>query len=280
MRGLKTIASAAFLASLSASGSAFAAADPTGIWLNDTGRGAVEITECGDALCGKVVWVKNTADADGCGKQIIGNVKSMGGGRWDGGWIYSPERGRKYNVELTPLSNGNLRVTGYAGMRFLSKTMIWTKAPGDLQLCGGAEANAAPVTAPAEVQTDAPAVAAPAPLPKKAAPLVVEKKAPAPVAAEPAPQQAAAEQPQAVEPAQSEQAAAPEAPATSGNNDTVASEESSEPAEGGGKLGGRLAELLDNVNSGDLKLDNVLKRENGRCKLDLPWVKLNFNCER
>ncbi|MFN0219878.1 MAG: DUF2147 domain-containing protein, partial [Hyphomicrobium sp.] len=102
---------------------ALAGADPTGVWLNDTGRGAIEIKPCGDKLCGHVVWVKDETDAKkGCGRQIIGDAKSVGGGRWDNGWIYSPEKKRNYDVELKPMDDGNLRVTGYAGVKFLSKT--------------------------------------------------------------------------------------------------------------------------------------------------------------
>ncbi len=102
MRGLRYIAPAfvAFALAPVASESASAAPDPTGIWMNDTGRGAVEIKPCGNALCGNVVWVKAATDASGCGKQIIGDVAPVGGGRWDNGWIYSPEKGRKYDVEL------------------------------------------------------------------------------------------------------------------------------------------------------------------------------------
>ena len=62
--------------------SASAGGDPTGVWLDDTGRGAVEISPCGGALCGKVVWVKSAADKDGCGKAILGGVKPAGSGRW------------------------------------------------------------------------------------------------------------------------------------------------------------------------------------------------------
>src|SRR5689334_2323953 len=129
MRAVKYIASAfVALAAPAAIEGASAATDPTGIWLDDTGRGAVQIKQCGAALCGNVVWVKSASDADGCGKQIIGDVSPVGGGRWDNGWIYSPERGRKYSVELTPLADGNLKVVGYSGLRFLSKTMIWKPA--------------------------------------------------------------------------------------------------------------------------------------------------------
>lgn len=131
MRGITVAVSAIAVLGLTpvaSAGAAAAASDPTGIWINNTGRGAIEIKPCGDKLCGKVVWVKSDADAKGCGKQIIGDVVAAGGGHWGNGWIYSPERGRKYNVELTPLANGTLRVTGYAGLRFLSKTMIWKRA--------------------------------------------------------------------------------------------------------------------------------------------------------
>ena len=133
--------------------SAHAASSPKGVWMNDTGRGAIEIKSCGDALCGHVVWVKATGDEKGCGKQIIGEARPAGSGHWDNGWIYSPEKKRRYDVELTPLSESRLRVVGYAGTKFFSKTMIWTKAPDDLQRCGTkttttVEANAAAVPAP------------------------------------------------------------------------------------------------------------------------------------
>ena len=163
MRRVTVITSAFLVSSLMPAmvASASAASDPTGIWINDTGRGAIEIKQCGNALCGNVVWVKDAADAKGCGKQIIGNAAPVGGGRWDNGWIYSPERGRKYNVELQPLANGTLRVTGYAGLRFLSKTMIWTRAPENLQLCGKTENQIeAKAGQPASAKPDANSTAA------------------------------------------------------------------------------------------------------------------------
>ncbi|MGQ0671867.1 MAG: DUF2147 domain-containing protein [Hyphomicrobium sp.] len=168
--------------------SASAASDPRGVWLTDSGRGAIEIKNCGSGLCGYVVWVKAGSDAYGCGKQIIGEVQDSGGA-WDGGWIYNPDKKKRYDVELEPMSNGNLRVTGFAGIRFLSKTMIWKPAPADLERCDAEEAaRPAPIekpkaasVAPAPVKSarveaealeaDTPAVAAE---PKKAKPAPVE----------------------------------------------------------------------------------------------------------
>ena len=113
-----------------------AAQPPTGVWIDHTGRGAVEIKDCGDGnLCGHVVWLKDTNDAKGCGLQILGNVKPVGRGQWDKGWIYSPEKKQKFTVELTPLDDNRLRVKGYKGIKLFSKTMIWHRPSGALQRC-------------------------------------------------------------------------------------------------------------------------------------------------
>jgi len=282
MRGLRYIAPAivAFALAPVASQSASAAPDPTGIWMNDTGRGAVEIKPCGNALCGNVVWVKAAADASGCGKQIIGDVAPVGGGSWDNGWIYSPEKGRKYDVELTPLNNGTLRVTGYAGMKFLSKTMIWTRAPQDLQLCGQTEAKA---DVPASVKSDATtgSVATPAPAASPAPVAAAEKSATTTstetAASAPLTEAAAGAKPSPEAPkAQSGSAASQEAnapaPAAAPNGEAASKDDNADDG---------IGKALGNLKLGDLDLDKVLtKTKSGKCKLDLPWFKVQFNCER
>jgi uncharacterized protein (DUF2147 family) len=248
--------------------SAFAGSDPTGIWLDDTGRGAVEIKSCGNAMCGNVVWVKSSTDTDGCGKQIIGGVTSIGGGRWDNGWIYSPEKGRKYDVELVPMSNGNLKVVGYAGMKFLSKTMIWKPAPADLKLCGqtsdtnkkndGATPPAAPNSgASASTQTSAQNANAESKTPPASA------KAEAKAADKPTDQaQAPTAAPGKVQ-QQSDETAKADSDAQDDNN-------------GDGGVGN-----LGKIKIGNLQLDKVLtKTKDGKCKLDLPWVKVTIDCEQ
>jgi uncharacterized protein (DUF2147 family) len=134
---------AAFLLSTSAHA---AASDPTGVWFDHNGRGAVEIKACedGNGLCGYVVHVKEQKHADRCGLQILGHVTPGGGG-----WIYSPERGSKYDVALKRLSDDKLRVVGNAGSRFFSRTFTWNRAPDDLARCGETTA-AAPKPEPAK----------------------------------------------------------------------------------------------------------------------------------
>lgn len=161
---------------------ALAAPNPFGVWIDHTGRGAVEITDCGGKLCGRLVWFKDAKNnKEGCNFQIIGNVKPVAGGKWDNGWIIDPDKDpdKKYDVEITPMGDQKLKVMGYAGMKFLSETMIWTRAPADLKKCGDDQARApdpAPAPGPvAEEPKDAPAdspapARAPAVAPEEAKP--------------------------------------------------------------------------------------------------------------
>lgn len=216
---------AALAAVLVASSPALAAGDPTGVWMNDTGRGAIEIKDCGGKLCGNVVWVKDPAsDSKGCGRQIIGDLVSAGDGVWggDNAWIYSPEKKKNYNVEITPLADGTLKVKGYAGISFLSKTMIWTKAPADLARCSTQEAAATP--------------SAPSTPAAPTAPATEPNKAPSATAP-------------AAKPAPSDQAVA-------------------ENEKKGVDLEGLASEFGD-----------VFTKKDGKCKLDTPWVKLDFDCK-
>jgi uncharacterized protein (DUF2147 family) len=120
-----------------------AASGPTGIWIDHTGRGAVEITDCAGSLCGRIVWLKDAANKSVCGKQIIGNAKRTSPGTWDGGWIYDPDRESRYSVELKLVSSDRLRVMGYMGSKLFSETYTWKRATTDLARCD-APANASP----------------------------------------------------------------------------------------------------------------------------------------
>jgi uncharacterized protein (DUF2147 family) len=174
-----------------ASTPAFAAGNPIGVWIDHTGRGAVEITDCNGKLCGRLVWFKDAKNnADGCNFQIIGNVKPIAGNKWDGGWIIDPDKDpkKKYDVEITPLGDQKLKVMGYEGFKFLSETMTWTRAPADLKKCGEDVARApdpAPTPGPApapDQEKDAPAAnpapgPAPAPAPEEAKPERSDKTA-------------------------------------------------------------------------------------------------------
>ena len=125
-----------------ATGIGEAVRSPQGVWLDQNGRGAIEIAQCDAGLCGRLVWVKDAARVkSACGMQILGDVKPVNADAqtvtWDGGWIYSPELRSKFNVEIKPIDGDSLQVMGYAGTdKGMSQTMIWRRAPADLARCG------------------------------------------------------------------------------------------------------------------------------------------------
>lgn len=264
------------------------AGGPEGVWLDHTGRGAVEIKPCGDKLCGHVVWVKSAADAKGCGRQIIGDAKAAGRAVHSG-WIYSPERGKRYNVELTPMTDGRLKVLGYAGTKLFSKTMYWSPAAADLQRCD-AVSKTAPQTAAAPAQKPAQATAAAVQSPT-AAKAVQPPAASTPVAAPAAAKPAAVPAPQAATPpAPATAATAPSkpaaAPAPSAQTAATSQPETAEPPAQDTAQDSTQAPDASEEDAGPPRrlariLDQVLKRSaDGDCKLDLPWVKVEFDCDQ
>jgi uncharacterized protein (DUF2147 family) len=119
---------------------------PTGVWIDHTGRGAVEITECAGRLCGRIVWLKDTGHKSVCGTQVIGNAKPVGKDTWDGGWIYDPDQNAKYSVELRTIGADKLRVMGYMGSKLFSETFVWKRPTADLKRC---DAPATAIPSPA-----------------------------------------------------------------------------------------------------------------------------------
>jgi hypothetical protein len=277
--------------------------------MNDTGRGAIEIKNCGGSLCGHVVWVKDTNDTKGCGRQIIGNAAKVGANVWDNGWIYNPDKKKKYDVELKPLSNGTLQVTGYAGSKFFSKTMIWKRAPANLVRCGSeqtvakidpkanvetkakVEAKAKP-EAVAKPETKTPAkkdVAAAKPETTIVPPAPKPAERPAKKPADPAPVDVARSEPAPAPAAKSDPAPetapavateeVPQVHALPGVEDekdapvvNAEDEDAAEPRIDMGKIAKRLAELERETGYG-------LKRSgNGNCRLKVPYATVNFPC--
>jgi uncharacterized protein (DUF2147 family) len=131
----------------------------TGVWFDDTGKGAVEIRPCTDSggaqgqLCGRIVWLKEPNNDKGqpltdgnnpepemrarpiCGLQVLGNLALQPDGAWDAGWVYDPKVGKAYSVEIRLETRDQLTVTGYKGIKMLGKTFVWKRAPPTLPRC-------------------------------------------------------------------------------------------------------------------------------------------------
>ena len=125
----------------------------TGLWLDNDGRANVEVKACGAEMCGNIVWLKEPLDPKGkpwtdllnpdtskrsqpvCGLQIIGSLKPGANGTWQGGWIYDPEEGKRFDLEISLENPNTLKVFGYAGIRLLSETMLWKRQPDTTPRC-------------------------------------------------------------------------------------------------------------------------------------------------
>lgn len=123
-----------------------------GVWYDDTGKGAVQIFDCGGKLCGRIFWLKEPLGSDGkplfdgynpdpklrtrpiCGLQVLGELTRQSDGTLDGGWVYDPKVGKSYDAAIE-IAGANLILTGYKGIRLLSKSFTWTKAPPTLPKC-------------------------------------------------------------------------------------------------------------------------------------------------
>jgi uncharacterized protein (DUF2147 family) len=129
-----------------------APADVTGVWIDHTGQGAVEIGPCGangnpaNRVCGRVVWLKNPEhkSVSGkriCGTQVLGDLRKEAANTWDSGWIYNPEDEERFSASLQLANADTLKVTGYLGIKLLGETFTWKRATTALETCAPATAK-------------------------------------------------------------------------------------------------------------------------------------------
>ncbi|MCH9807711.1 MAG: DUF2147 domain-containing protein [Alphaproteobacteria bacterium] len=107
-----------------------------GVYIDHRGDGAIEFRDCAGKICGRVVWLRDGAPSEACGREIIGNAALVKNGVWDGGWILDPEIDQKFDVEITWLNKDEIQVMGYLGSKALSETFVWKKAAVGLPRCG------------------------------------------------------------------------------------------------------------------------------------------------
>jgi uncharacterized protein (DUF2147 family) len=103
-----------------------------GDWWTPGFGARVRIEPCGDAACGRIVWVwdekpKDIADKSPLvGRKVITGMRSEDGARWSGGNLYNPEDGRDYKGTLHLQSPTRLVVDGC--VLFVCKQQVWRRA--------------------------------------------------------------------------------------------------------------------------------------------------------
>lgn len=110
---------AALVAGMVVAGAAWAADPVEGVWQtapDDNGHyGHIEIKPCGAAFCGTLVRAFESSGAEvqspNIGKQIVWDMVPAGGGLYDSGMIWSPDRDKTYKSKMT-LAGDGLAVEG------------------------------------------------------------------------------------------------------------------------------------------------------------------------
>lgn len=121
------------------------AADPNGVWLTQTGTSRIRVADCGGALCGTIIWLKEPNDPDTgkpktdknnsdaakrsrplLGVQIVLGMKPAGTDKWSG-QVYNAEDGKTYSGNLTMTGAGALTLQGCALGGLVCKGQNWTR---------------------------------------------------------------------------------------------------------------------------------------------------------
>jgi glucan biosynthesis protein C len=136
-----------------------ASASPIGVWYAEGGAAQVEVRDCGDALCGRVVWLRSPFDENGCpmsdrfnpdeslrGRSVIGidllsGLQPVPGEAWDGGTIYDPTSGRTYRCTMSMAGDDRLMVRGYMGFHILGRTTTWIRVGTEDLRCQASRAD-------------------------------------------------------------------------------------------------------------------------------------------
>jgi uncharacterized protein (DUF2147 family) len=134
------------------------ATDPRGTWLIDR-KVAVQVYDCGAALCARIVWLEEPYDRSGapkrdwqnpiaalreralCGMLVLSGLHPTAEGSWQGGSFYNPDDGRRYSADAVLRADDTLVARFYVGLPLLGedRTLQRIAGPGEsprLRSCG------------------------------------------------------------------------------------------------------------------------------------------------
>ncbi len=99
-----------------------------GIWRTADNNALIELFPCADALCGRIVWIKDPLGADGqplrddrnpepalrarprCGLQIIEGLRPNDAATWEAGEVYDAWEGKRYRLKAELQGDGRLKL--------------------------------------------------------------------------------------------------------------------------------------------------------------------------
>jgi len=117
-----------------------------GVWLMGD-KLAIQFFDCGNMVCGRVIWLKESLDPQGllkldklnpdpalrnrqvCGPTIIWNLHPADASHWEDGWFYNPDDGSTYRVRIGFQSDDVILARIYVGLSVLGKTKTLIRIP-------------------------------------------------------------------------------------------------------------------------------------------------------
>jgi uncharacterized protein (DUF2147 family) len=114
------------------------AADATGVWQRPSGTSRIEITPCGSALCGTLVWLKtpraDTRNPDPAKRSrsllgtrtVIGMKPTGSAGVWKGK-VYNAEDGKTYSGRMTLEGANKLSLKGCVLGGLICRGETWNR---------------------------------------------------------------------------------------------------------------------------------------------------------
>lgn len=149
MKRISRLGTALFLCALGHIARATAVTPITNnVWLMDS-QVVVQMFDCGNLLCGRVVWLIIPRDAQGvltsdqrnpdpklrqrsiCGLTVLWALHPKGADRWEGGWFYNPYDGKTYRVSARLTSADLIVARVYVGLPVFGKTKTLQRVPHD-----------------------------------------------------------------------------------------------------------------------------------------------------
>ncbi|GAA6152174.1 DUF2147 domain-containing protein [Pseudoteredinibacter isoporae] len=118
---------------------------PFGVWLSDDKETKLEIFQCEEKLCGKIVWLKHNTKEDGSplldanneeetlrdrpivGLEILKDLEKQSAKKWGDGKVYDPESGKTYRAKIALKSNEKMKLSGCINS-FLCQGDHWYKS--------------------------------------------------------------------------------------------------------------------------------------------------------
>jgi uncharacterized protein (DUF2147 family) len=102
------------------------AGDVTGVWLHEDGASKIRFAPCGSALCGTIVWLKETKGPAKVGQKVFFDMVSSGADAWTGK-AFEPSSGKEYAGKIT-LAGDSLTTAGCVMGGLICKSIVWSRA--------------------------------------------------------------------------------------------------------------------------------------------------------